>query len=294
MTFSRKLVISASLACLVLAAMPALAQDVVQCPPTRPHHTHHVTHSAKHRGWSKHKTRAFASQGDAIVRIAQQHLANLGYYNGKIDGKMGPATKAAIKQFQREQGMKADGVLGSKTRRALESADHLVMITPTVVGAQTQGAIVQPYVPDPNPEVNQDYQLPLPVGSKNLFSRYAQISATEAKAGFGKSYNVTMNGQPVLSADGQPSVIGMSMTYDLGEEDAIIFTTYTPDSTCLYQTHVLALSTSGSRMLDVQNCTRDFEAHADHHSLYIRFPEADDNRDIGATWRLDGMNLERL
>lgn len=49
----------------------------------------------------------------------QTALKSAGYYNGKIDGKIGPRTKKAIKEFQAAKGLKADGVVGSATRKAL-------------------------------------------------------------------------------------------------------------------------------------------------------------------------------
>ena len=46
----------------------------------------------------------------------QKALKKAGFYNGVVDGRSGPATIAAIKEFQRVQGLKADGIVGSKTR----------------------------------------------------------------------------------------------------------------------------------------------------------------------------------
>jgi hypothetical protein len=39
----------------------------------------------------------------------QARLANLGYYHGRVDGKIGPRTKAALGQFQSEHGLKETG-----------------------------------------------------------------------------------------------------------------------------------------------------------------------------------------
>ena len=49
----------------------------------------------------------------------QKALQTAGFYKGKIDGKLGPQTKKAIKAFQKSQGLKADGIAGQKTREAL-------------------------------------------------------------------------------------------------------------------------------------------------------------------------------
>ncbi len=50
----------------------------------------------------------------------QTALKNAGLYNGSIDGKMGPATKRAIEQFQKNNNLKADGKVGPKTWVALD------------------------------------------------------------------------------------------------------------------------------------------------------------------------------
>jgi len=45
----------------------------------------------------------------------QVALKNAGFYNGVIDGKSGPMTKKAIEEFQKANGLKADGKVGTKT-----------------------------------------------------------------------------------------------------------------------------------------------------------------------------------
>ena len=42
------------------------------------------------------------------------------YYNGRIDGKVGSQTKAAIKAFQKAYGLSADGIYGTKTDAKLK------------------------------------------------------------------------------------------------------------------------------------------------------------------------------
>lgn len=45
----------------------------------------------------------------------QTALRNAGYYAGQIDGKLGPMSKKAIEDFQRDNGLTADGKVGPKT-----------------------------------------------------------------------------------------------------------------------------------------------------------------------------------
>ena len=53
------------------------------------------------------------------VATAQQHLLEPGYPPGPVDGSLGDATRAAVKQFQTDQGLAVDGVPGPDTRKAL-------------------------------------------------------------------------------------------------------------------------------------------------------------------------------
>jgi tetratricopeptide (TPR) repeat protein len=55
----------------------------------------------------------------------QKRLADLGYYQGEIDGKVGPMTKAAIKAFQIDHGLETDGIAGPKTRAELKRVHEI-------------------------------------------------------------------------------------------------------------------------------------------------------------------------
>ena len=55
----------------------------------------------------------------ARVKEIQTYLKNANFYDGKIDGIKGPATKRAIKEFQASHGLTADGRVGPKTWEAL-------------------------------------------------------------------------------------------------------------------------------------------------------------------------------
>ena len=60
----------------------------------------------------------WGTTGDEVIQI-QTRLKNWGYYTGKIDGVYGTGTFNAVKYFQRKNGLTADGVVGSKTLKAL-------------------------------------------------------------------------------------------------------------------------------------------------------------------------------
>lgn len=52
----------------------------------------------------------------------QAVLAKLGFYSGRIDGIVGPVTRAGVKKFQASRGLVADGIVGPITRAALRQA----------------------------------------------------------------------------------------------------------------------------------------------------------------------------
>lgn len=49
------------------------------------------------------------------VTDVQKALSRAGFDPGPVDGRMGKKTKSAIKQFQKRNNLKADGVVGDKT-----------------------------------------------------------------------------------------------------------------------------------------------------------------------------------
>ncbi len=61
------------------------------------------------------------SSGTDVYEL-QGRLSYLGYFNGKIDGQFGQATKDAVTWFQWKFGMKVDGVVGDKTKLKLWEA----------------------------------------------------------------------------------------------------------------------------------------------------------------------------
>lgn len=65
------------------------------------------------------------SQGSkgAEVKDLQKRLVQIGYQVGKVDGIYGKSTTAAVKRFQRNRGIKADGIAGKKT------IDELIRLT---------------------------------------------------------------------------------------------------------------------------------------------------------------------
>lgn len=61
---------------------------------------------------------SYGSSGQK-VRDIQTRLKSWGFYNGSVDGVFGSATTAAVKWFQRNNGITADGIVGSVTAEKL-------------------------------------------------------------------------------------------------------------------------------------------------------------------------------
>ena len=89
------------------------------------------------------------SRGDE-VRAVQQKLKSLGYDPGAADGIYGAATARAVRQFQSDRGLTADGVAGVQTLRALglsggtvaESRSDDAALLARVISAEARG---EPY-----------------------------------------------------------------------------------------------------------------------------------------------------
>ena len=84
------------------ATMPA--PGATGAPAAAPKATHAATH---------------AVHASAKVKQAQEALQAAGLYKGKVDGVFGPQTKAAVKEFQKANGLKPTARLDSATMKKL-------------------------------------------------------------------------------------------------------------------------------------------------------------------------------
>lgn len=60
----------------------------------------------------------WGSRGDYVF-VVQDKLKRWGFYDGNIDGIYGTKTMQAVIRFQRKHGLKADGIVGDQTAKAL-------------------------------------------------------------------------------------------------------------------------------------------------------------------------------
>lgn len=68
------------------------------------------------------KTLRYGDSGDAVRRL-QTRLSELGFYEARVSGGYYKVTQNAVRAFQRQNGLSADGVAGRATQEALFSAD---------------------------------------------------------------------------------------------------------------------------------------------------------------------------
>lgn len=92
------------------------------------------------------------STGSEVTAI-QSALKEKGYYNGNVDGIYGTATQKAVTQFQKDNGLKTDGIAGKQTLGALgiensgnsyggyDSSDYALLAR--VISAEARG---EPYI----------------------------------------------------------------------------------------------------------------------------------------------------
>lgn len=86
-------------------------------------------------------------KGEYVV-LAQTELLNRGYDLGKwgVDGSFGAATEAAVKSFQKDNGLVQDGIIGQKTWDALQGSTPLLYtVTIPHLTASVADALINQY-----------------------------------------------------------------------------------------------------------------------------------------------------
>ena len=124
------------------------------------------------------------------VRALQKRLKELGWYSGSADGDFGPATEAAVKAFQKANGLTADGKAGQKTLEKLNSSSAITkkQASATATPKPTAKATAKPTArvtakptatPKPTPRVTAT---PRPTATPNLSKEYyLQLGASGQK-----------------------------------------------------------------------------------------------------------------
>ena len=108
--------------------------------------------------------------GSEAVRTVQRRLKELGYYKGAADGDFGPATEKAVKEFQKANGLSADGKVGEKTlkkmnaKTAVSYKEAHATATPKKTTAKPTKKVTATPRATATPNLNKDYYLSM--GSK--------------------------------------------------------------------------------------------------------------------------------
>lgn len=97
------------------------------------------------------------------VKLVQQRLIELGYYTGAVTGTFDDASVAALKKFQRANGLSADGICGVQSRAVL-FAPHPVYAVPTP--APSVVPTITPMVVTSNAPITQDNVVIIKAGSQ--------------------------------------------------------------------------------------------------------------------------------
>jgi len=275
---------------------------------TKRHAKHHKArhHAKKKTKHARSKKNSAAANLRDHVRTAQTNLDMLGYNPGPVDGLAGPKTRAAVKAFQTDHKLKVTGKLDSKTFDLL-SEEAIAAANKKKLAAIENGGEVAA-APQPPPEFfakhpdyygyyNREYANPNQMGSPQVIpTRFGDMQINNQTNGTVNQYVISLNGQPVFHADGQPSVVNLSRTFNLDSADAIVLTSYAGgDNTCPYRHYLLVVRLNSNGVHEIGNCTRAYEAYTQSGSLYISFPgQHVDGWSSGDTWRYENGTLQRL
>ena len=92
-----------------------------------------------------------AAQTDdrAAVERAQKALKQAGHDPGSIDGVMGARTSAALRDYQKKQGLTATGQLDDATRVKLGEPGESASASPRPSGSERTGGTTAPNAVDP-------------------------------------------------------------------------------------------------------------------------------------------------
>jgi hypothetical protein len=240
------------------------------------------------------------NQDQDTVRSMQMRLASFGYYVGPYDGIMGAETEGALRDFQRDNGLYANGHVTGDTIALLD--DHSRGIYHPVHYVNYYNNDPYFYYRDFEPVVMH----PMVTWEdrwhysrvQNLPARFGDLKLTEDDRGGLRYYAVLLNGHPIFFADNQPGILRVSQTFGLHNEDAVIFTAYHGDGICTYKHYLLTLHSDGTytQPREIGSCGGNLDARVTDNALLISFPSDSTFHGWAAwdTWRYQNNTLVRL
>ena len=102
-------------------------------PETTPTPQIEVTPTPTPQAEVSYKMLRKGDEGPEVVTL-QQALTELGYLSGAADGNFGTGTQTAVKKFQEDNGLDADGIAGNMTQEVLYKQSSVTPIPETTVG----------------------------------------------------------------------------------------------------------------------------------------------------------------
>lgn len=93
--------------------------------------------------------------GDQVAEL-QQRLADLGYYSGDISGVFDYPTEAAVMQFQRDNGLETDGIVGPGTEDTLRRPTEEIMRPAEASTPETEASEPEPTDPQASNSVSPE------------------------------------------------------------------------------------------------------------------------------------------
>lgn len=215
---------------------------------------------------------AEAARSRADVRDWQEKLTLLGYDPGPIDGRFGPKTRSAVRSFQKDAGLSVDGVVGRRTKAALNDALETGGV----------GGVGKPYAANNQLDIYEDVLTDrLSSGSVDLPSRYAKVTLN--RAGPGK-FTVSVNGQTVSTSPGANALPRISHTFELPGEDVYIMASRSANPNCRLEHTVMSVRRDGTVMAPrpIGNCSEVLLARVQDDALVVAFPPKD-----VPSWRME-------
>jgi hypothetical protein len=232
---------------------------------------------------------AVSAEASDMVRMTQIRLADLGYYAGRDDGILGPATKSAIKSFQRQNGLPANGKLTTETYDMLASIHDQRMPGRPVRYKSAHAAPEEQTIPDDPWRFVETQTIPV---------RFGELKIDEEARDTVHRFTIMLNGRAFLRADNQPNSLRISKVFQLEGEDAVIMTAWRGEPNCMYKNYLITVHANGSSPFtrEFTSCSPANEVHEAFNALFVRFSSAmsKDGWASWDVWRYENSKLERL
>ena len=93
------------------------------------------------------------------VKELQGQLTNQGFYSEAVDGDFGPKTNKAVRNFQKDKGLKQDGIVGEETKAVMDVLQPPVKSKGSMRGDEFPGAslVVDPIEVSTNQKLKEEF-----------------------------------------------------------------------------------------------------------------------------------------